>query len=195
MRLGTRKSRAPSGVLLMRNGGLDLDEPALVQVVAYELDDAVAHAEVLAHEGTAQVQVAVAHPQQFVDRSVLAHVERRRSGWIEDDGGARQHLDVTRVEVGVGGTFETRGAPCRLPGRPHSARNRSATLNASGASSGWKTTCMRPVLSRRSMNTRPPWSRRRCDPTRRGKRSVLHVRGGGCRSQRISARRLWAPVG
>ena len=45
----------------------------------------------------------------------------------------------------------------------HSARKRSATLNASGASSGWKTTCTRPVLSRRSMKTRPPWSRRRCN--------------------------------
>ena len=96
------------GCALDEDGGFDLDEIALVEVVAYELDGAVAHTEVLAHEGPPQVQVAVAHAEQFVDRRVLAHVERRRLCRVEDDGGARKHLDVAGVEVGVGGALGTR---------------------------------------------------------------------------------------
>ena len=69
MRLGTTKSRAPSGVERVRIGVSMSRKPARVQVVADRLRDPVAQLERALHRLAAQVEVAVAQAQRLVDRA------------------------------------------------------------------------------------------------------------------------------
>jgi hypothetical protein len=63
------KSRAPSGVLLIRVGRLDLDEAVVVVDVADGVDHAAAQDEAAQHRLPADVEVAVLEPQALVDRA------------------------------------------------------------------------------------------------------------------------------
>ena len=74
MRLGTRKSRAPSGVDFVRIGRLDLEEPAGLERLAEALRERVAQHEVGEHLGAADVDVAVLQARELVDLDA-----RRRS--------------------------------------------------------------------------------------------------------------------
>ena len=57
---------------------LDLEEAALVEVVAHRFDDAVAHGEVALHARPPQVEIAVAQAHVLVDVVVAGDDERRR---------------------------------------------------------------------------------------------------------------------
>ena len=94
-RLGTRKSRAPSGVERVRIGVSISRKPSLVEVVA----DRPARRrwrriEVVAHALPAQVEVAVAQAELLAHRVVLVDLERRRLGVGEqlELGGDELHL-------------------------------------------------------------------------------------------------------
>ena len=67
MRLGTRKSRAPSGVERVRHRRLDVEEALAVEELAHRRGDPVAQLERVAHLLAAQVEVAVAQAGVLAD--------------------------------------------------------------------------------------------------------------------------------
>ena len=80
MRLGTTKSRAPSGVERVRIGVSMSRKPAAVEVLADRASDVVAQLERALHRLAAQVEVAVAQAQRLVHLRVLVEREGRRLG-------------------------------------------------------------------------------------------------------------------
>ena len=87
------KSRAPSGVLLISVGRLDLDEAVGVVDLADRLDHPAAEHQPALHRLAPDVEVAVLEAQALVDRRVrLVDVERRRLRLGQD-------LDVGRLEL------------------------------------------------------------------------------------------------
>ena len=89
---------------------LDFEEAA----PAHELADApvepIAQLERGQHLGAADVDVAVAHPHQFVDiDGVLVDGERGCFGGVEHFDGFRQQLDLAGGQIGVDGGFAARG--------------------------------------------------------------------------------------
>ena len=97
------------------------------------------------------------------------------NGGVSDRG---QYLDVGGGDLDLAGRRGLRftvpsGAPAprRSRARPTRAFTSDAAAWASGASSGWATTCTMPSRSRRSKNTTPPWSRVAAPPSPSGRRS------------------------
>ena len=80
---------------------LDLQEAALVHVVADELDGAVAQLDALAHRVAADVEVAVAQAQLLGGGDVIGDRERDRLGGIEDLDPQRLDLDLAGRQRGI----------------------------------------------------------------------------------------------
>jgi hypothetical protein len=142
-----------------QHGRFDFDEAVLVEVVAHQLGDAVAQAQVLLHRLAAQVQVAVLQADVLVE-VVVVDLERGRQAGVEDFQGLGQHLDHAGGQVGVLGAGGPGAHLADHAQDEFAAHVSSATLKASGVS-GSITTCTVPSRSRRSMKMTPPWSRRR----------------------------------
>ena len=133
-----------------------------VEVVAHRAHDRVAQRQRVAHALAPQVEHAVAQAQRLVDLDVVVERERRRLGLGEPLG-----LGRPTARSPPCGSFGLTVPSSRRTTSPAtlitcSERSRCASACASGESSGWKTTWRMPERSRRSMNTRPPRSRRRC---------------------------------
>ncbi len=92
------KSRAPSGVALVRIG-VSMSQTTRVQVPAqrlHQLDAGALHA---LHFRTAQVEIAVLQAR-FLAR-VLVRVERQRRGLVEDGDAGGDHLDLAGADLVV----------------------------------------------------------------------------------------------
>ena len=75
---------------------LDLEEVALVEHAADERDELVAQRERVRHRGAAQVERAVAQPDELVHGGLLVDREGRRLG-------LREHLDPADVDLDLSG--------------------------------------------------------------------------------------------
>ena len=82
-RLGTRKSRAPSGVGLDRIGVSISRKPCVVEIIARRFRDAMAQAQVARELRAAQVEIAIREPQVFVDVLVVER-EGEHVGLVQD---------------------------------------------------------------------------------------------------------------
>ena len=91
----------------MRMGVSTSMKPRCVEVVADELDGAVAQAEVIPHSRAAEVEVAVAHAEQLVDLRLLGNVEGGRLGRVEDGDAVGDDLDLSGGQRGVRGALGT----------------------------------------------------------------------------------------
>ena len=80
---------------------LDLVEAAGVEEVADVLVDAVAHGEAVVDGYAAQVEVAIAQSQQFVDLDLFIYVERRRLRRVQDLRFCSDDFDFARRQPGV----------------------------------------------------------------------------------------------
>ncbi len=119
------------------HGRLDLDEPALVEIVAHELDDAVPQQQGLLHLRPPQVDVTV------LQAEVFAGQVRGLPGW--NGGGALRlrissvagaDLDLARVELRVGGALGPLGHVAREPALTYSDRSDLACCKVSSPPSG-----------------------------------------------------------
>ena len=70
-------------------------------------------------------------------------------------------LDLARRHLRIDGLGRAANDLPRSPAARTRSGRRARPAAASGACSGLTTSCVTPVSSRRSMKTRPPWSRRR----------------------------------
>src|SRR4029077_3474529 len=118
-----------------------------------------------------QVEVAVADAQCLVDPLFVElegqHLAGGQQLELVDD-----QLDVSRLQLRVArrlaarDELAARAHDALEPQGPRAGATRTgsgkacATAGAAGECSGSITSCTSPVRSRRSMNTRPPWSRR-----------------------------------
>ena len=91
----------PLGGRLGEDGGLDVEEPLLVEVVADLVRHPVAEHEALQQLGAAQVEVAVAQPEVLGGLDAAVERERRRLGAGEHGGALDGHLHFARGEVAV----------------------------------------------------------------------------------------------
>ncbi len=111
MRLGTRNSRAPSGVDLNSDGRLDFEESLLVKVLARGERDLAAQTEVARHLGPAQIEVAIFQAQFLVHLARhfrVVHRERQHVGDIEHFEFLDHHFDFAGGDFGIvraGGTL------------------------------------------------------------------------------------------
>ena len=86
---------------LDEDGSLDVEEAALAEEVADELDGPMAHDQHVAHFRTAQVEVAVLEPQKLVDFALLVDVEGGSLGLVQDGHAFDRDLDLAGGEVRV----------------------------------------------------------------------------------------------
>ena len=84
-----------------QHGGLDLDEPLLVEVVAHRLDDAVPQQQRLLHLLPPQVDIAVLQPQVLAGQIGAAGLERRRGALVEDLQVADPKLDLAGLQLRI----------------------------------------------------------------------------------------------
>jgi hypothetical protein len=91
---------------LVEDGGLDVDEAVLVEILAHGTRGRVAHAQDLLHRGAAQVEEAVLEPHLLGDLLVV-HQEGRRGSHIEDLDLVREDLDLAALQVRIHGAFGT----------------------------------------------------------------------------------------
>ena len=84
-----------------QHGGLDLDEPLLVEVVAHGLDDAVPKQQRLLHLLPPQVDIAVLQPQVFAGQIGTAGLERRRGALVQDFHMTDPKLDLAGLQLRI----------------------------------------------------------------------------------------------
>ena len=103
-RLGTRKSRAPSGVLRPRMGVSTSRKSRADMVFRINMGHLVAEDEDLLHGGSAEVQITVLEPKLLVGLGAV-DLEGGRGGGVEDLELDRVDLDEAGLEIWV--------RPCR----------------------------------------------------------------------------------
>ena len=147
MREGTRKSRAPSGVLFMRIGVSISMKPLSQRYFRASAATGVPENDVALQNRPAQVKVAVFEPQLLGFRGVgIVDMERRRIGLVKKTEGGRHDLDFAgrhfRVGHGAGPLFDNRPFTRDHELVPQSSRR----VPASAASApGLNTTWVTPV--------------------------------------------------
>ena len=161
MRLGTMKSRAPSGVDFVEDRRLDLDEAAVLERLA----------EPLRHRGRA-ARARRGPRAGGCRRSDTACASSRRSrcparprtvaSRDELSTSTRRDLDLDLARCPCWGSRCPRAGERTSPSTlmTHSGRTCSAVTNASPLLRDRTRTARRPMRSRRSTKIRPPWSRR-----------------------------------
>ena len=82
-------------------GGFDLHEAPIVEVVAHVLDDAVAEQDLVSHPLPAQVEVAVLQAQRLVDGPVAFDLEGRCLGGVQNLESRSLDLYRSRGQIGV----------------------------------------------------------------------------------------------
>ncbi len=88
-----------------QHGGLDLDEPLLVEIVAHGLDDAVPKQQRLLHLLPPQVDVAVLQPQVLAGQIDAAGLERRRGALVQNLDMTDPKLDLAGLQLGIHGAL------------------------------------------------------------------------------------------
>ena len=146
------------GSRLEEDRGLDVQEPGALHHPADDRDHLGAEPEVALEAFAPEVEPAVPDAQRLVDVLVVELERERRAGGDDlepfdlelDLAGRQARVDVlrcTRGDLALGLEDELVADVVRRGGRL-------------GACSGLTTSWLTPVESRRSMKTRPPWSRR-----------------------------------
>jgi hypothetical protein len=77
MRDGTTKSRAPSGVDFNKEGGLNIHEKVIVQVIAGSPVNGIPQLQVFLHHIPAQIEIAEFHAQVIAAIRIILDGERR----------------------------------------------------------------------------------------------------------------------
>ena len=104
---------------------LDLDEVLRAHRLAHRAVHVGAHPQVALHRRAAQIEVAMAQAQHFVDVGAIVERERRRVGLVEDLDRRRADLDRAGGKIGVDGAVGT-GPHRALARSTHSLRTRCA---------------------------------------------------------------------
>ena len=133
---------------------LDVEEAALVQEAPDRAHRARTNALQILHSRPAQIEVAVADAQPFVDVLVV-ELEGQHLARGEQLERLDRELDGARRELVVARRLAARDELPRAR-TTHSSRSACADACASGERSGSITSCTMPVRSRRSMKTSPP---------------------------------------
>ena len=144
-RLGTRKSRAPSGVLRPRMGVSTSRKAEARHGVAHQLRHLVAEDEDPLHRRPTEVEVAILEPEFLVGLGAAVDLEGGRGRGVEDLQLGGPNLDGAGLELGVL-LAGRRGATTPLT--PMTCSLRSSWAGEEGADSpsapGSKTTWVRP---------------------------------------------------
>ena len=160
MRLGTMKSRAPSGVDLVRIGVSTSMKPRCSSDLRKRCVTRSRSCERREHLGAADVEVAPLQARELVGVDAGLDLERRRLGAVEHLGLADDDLDLARGHVRVVGAGRTAAHDAGEQHDPLGPDLLGGDERRRRTCPGSKVHCTMPVRSRRSMKIRPPWSRR-----------------------------------